>query len=371
MSYFEALTKTASLIHNSLFISEKKAEFKNWNAWGWQLKNAIKDIPNAPQGLRSILRSYPIFVTPYYFSLIDKTNPNDPLAKQCLPQARELKDKNSEEDPLRENKYMPVPWLVHRYPDRVLVNSSNMCAINCRHCTRRREWIKGRVIRTLFEIDKMAYYVARRPQIKDVVISGGDPFLYSTDRLEYIIKKFRDIRHVQIIRIGTRVPVVLPQRIDKPFVSMLKKYRPLWINTQFNHPNEITPDSRRACDQILTAGIPMNNQSVLLKGINDDAQVTIELCRKLLTMGIRPYYMYQCDVVKGTAHFRTPLKKGLEILKAMRGRVSGMAIPKFVIDLPQGGGKIPLEPKYLERRSKTRILFKNFEGNPIKYEDIG
>ena len=191
-----------SVINSSIFIPQKRTDLKNWSNWGWQLKNAIKDIPDAPDAIKPVLKSYPIFVTPYYFSLIDKTNPDDPLAKQCLPSFEELKDSDADEDPLFENKFMPVPWLVHRYPDRVLVNSSNMCAANCRHCTRKREWIKGRVIRTLSEIDRMAYYVARRRGIKDIVISGGDPLLCSTDRLEYIIKKFRDIKHVQIIRIG-------------------------------------------------------------------------------------------------------------------------------------------------------------------------
>lgn len=360
----------SNLIQRNILIPEKRTDPKNWNSWGWQLKNAIKDITGTSSRMRAVLRLYPVFVTPYYFSLIDPANPNDPLAKQCLPSCEELKDKNVDEDPLRENKYMPVPWLVHRYPDRVLVNSSNMCAMNCRHCTRKREWVKGRAIRTLDEIERMVYYVARRSQIKDVVISGGDPLLCSTDRLEYVIKKFRDIRHVEIIRIGTRAPVVLPQRIDKPLVSMLKKYRPMWVNTQFNHPREITEDSMRACEQILTAGIPVNNQSVLLKGVNDNVGIMTDLCRKLLVVGVRPYYLYQCDIVKGTTHFRTPLAKGVQIIKAMRGRVSGMAIPKFVIDLPKGGGKIPLEPKYMMARSKKHILFKNFEGKIIKYDDV-
>jgi len=352
--HYESIIKTAS-----------------WNDWAWQLENAIKDIPGASRETKSVLKTYPVFITPYYFSLIDKNNPNDPLAKQCLPSHEELKDKKVDEDPLRENKFMPVPWLVHRYPDRVLVNSSNMCAMNCRHCTRKREWSKGRVVRSLSEIDRMAYYVSGRKQIKDVVISGGDPLLYSTDRLEYIIKKFRDIEHVEIIRIGTRVPVVLPQRIDKALVSMLKKYRPIWLNTQFNHPNEITIDSRRACDQIITSGIPVNNQSVLLKGVNDNVKTMTDLYRSLLTIGIRPYYLYQCDMVKGATHFRTSINKGLEIIKAMRGRVSGLAIPKFVVDLPNGGGKIPLEPKYLVARSKKHILFRNFEDKIIKYKDVG
>ncbi len=355
----------------NLITQEKKAGQENWNSWTWQLKNAIKEIPNASLGLKKVLGHYPVFITPYYLSLIDKNNPNDPLLKQCMPSLKELRQDSVDEDPLRENKFMPVPWLVHRYPDRVLVNSSNMCAINCRHCTRKREWAMGRVIRSLSQIDKMAQYVSRQRRIKDVIISGGDPLLCSTDRLEYIIKKFRDIKHVEIIRIGTRAPVALPQRIDKPLVSMLKKYRPIWLNTQFNHPNEITQDSRQACDQILTAGIPVNNQSVLLKGVNDNVKVMSGLCSKLLATGVRSYYLYQCDVVKGAMHFRTPLEKGIQLIKAMRGCVSGMAIPHFIVDLPKGGGKVPLEPEYIVSRSKKKILFKNSEGKLIRYRDVG
>lgn len=348
-------------------ILTQKSDPKTWNDWTWQLRNSIT---GSSKQLNSVTKLYPVFITPYYLSLINKKNPNDPLKKQCMPSLEELKDTKAQEDPLYENKFMPVPWLVHRYPDRVLVNSSNMCAMNCRHCTRKREWAKGRVMRTLVDIGRMAYYVSRHKKIKDVIISGGDPLLYSTDRLEYIIKKFRDIKHVQIIRIGTRAPVVLPQRIDAALVSMLKKYRPIWVNTQFNHPNEITKDSKSACDKIITAGIPVNNQSVLLKGVNDDVDAMSRLCRLLLTIGVRPYYLYQCDIVRGARHFRTSLSKGIDIIKAMRGGVSGMAIPHFVVDLPDGGGKVPIEPEYIIKRSKKRIIFKNFEGNNIKYSDI-
>jgi len=354
---------------NTIFphILTQKLDLKNWNDWAWQLRNSIT---SSPKQLSPVVKLYPVFITPYYLSLINRKDPNDPLKKQCMPCIEELRDTEAEEDPLYENKFMPVPWLVHRYPDRVLVNSSNMCAMNCRHCTRKREWAKGRVMRTLVDIDRMAYYVSRQKRIKDVIISGGDPLLYSTDRLEYIIKKFRDIKHVQIIRIGTRVPVVLPQRIDAALVSMLKKYRPIWVNTQFNHSNEITKDSRSACDKILAAGIPVNNQSVLLKGINDSVDTMSELCRLLLTAGVRPYYLYQCDIVRGARHFRTSLSKGIDIIKSMRGRVSGMAIPHFVVDLPDGGGKVPIEPEYIIKRSKNRTIFKNFEEKIIRYNDI-
>jgi len=348
------------------YVLTQKIDLKYWNDWCWQLRNAITE---APKHLLPVLKTYPVFITPYYYSLIKKNNLNDPLRRQCIPSLEELKVCGADDDPLRENKFMPVPWLVHRYPDRVLVNSSNMCAMNCRHCTRKREWASGRVMRTLLDIDRMAYYVSKHKKIKDVVISGGDPLLYSTDRLEYIIKKFRDIKHVEIIRIGTRVPVVLPQRIDEHLVSMLKKYRPLWLNTQFNHPNEITLESKTACERILTAGIPVNNQSVLLKNVNDGLDVLSGLSRKLLTIGVRPYYLYQCDMVKGAMHFVTPLSKGVGIIKSMRGRISGMAIPHFVIDLPKGGGKIPLEPEYISSRNKKSIIFKNFEGKRIKYND--
>ncbi|MBU4589891.1 MAG: KamA family radical SAM protein, partial [Candidatus Omnitrophica bacterium] len=279
---------------------------REWNDWRWQLRNSIKDIEGLKKAfslnaaewdcLPAVISNYPFSITPYYLSLIDKQNPKDPVMLQCVPSKHEegvyleLQD-----DPLGEEKDTVVKGLVHRYPDRALVSLTDICPVYCRHCTRKREWHKGFWTRTAGELEVIYDYIRGHKEIRDVILSGGDPFILSTEKLEAILKRLRDMSHVEIIRIGTRCPVVLPQRINDELANMLKKYRPIWINTHFNHPNEITSESARACDRILCAGIPVNNQTVLLKGINDDAMTMTRLCQGLLRISVRPYYLFQCD----------------------------------------------------------------------------
>jgi len=350
-----------------------------WNDWKWQLKNAVSSleglkrfIPTAPacdERFERVISNYPLSVTPYYLSLIDFEDPDDPVRRQAFPDPQETEFfQTGEEDPLEEESDMAVPGLIHRYPDRVLLQITNMCPVLCRHCTRKREWKNGLWTRSDGELRAMIDYLEKNKNVRDVLISGGDPLVLATKRLESILQRLRAIPHLEILRIGTRAPVVLPQRIDAELVTMLKKYRPLWINTHFNHPNEITREAIEACDKILCAGIPMNNQSVLLKGVNDSASVMLRLCRELVRTGVRPYYLYQCDPVKGAEHFRTSLRKGLEIIEGLRGHTTGFAVPAFVVDAPGGGGKIPLQPDYLLSLNEDHALLRNYEGFVFRYE---
>ena len=350
-----------------------------WNDWRWQLRNSIYDIfklskifrfsKTQLENLSKVVIKYPFAITPYYLSLIDKDNPADPIRMQCVPSEEE--DKlyfDIQDDPLGEEKDSVLPGLVHRYPDRVLIILTNMCPVYCRHCTRKREWCRGKWVRTQKELESIYDYINRHKEIRDVIISGGDPFILSTERIEEVLRKLRAISHVEIIRIGTRCPVVLPQRIDDELVSMLKKYRPLWLNAHFNHPNEITKESSIACDRIVCAGIPVNNQSVLLKGINNDVETMTKLCQGLLKIGVRPYYLFQCDPVVGTGHLRTSIEKGLEIIKGMRGFTSGLAVPIFVVDGLEGQGKVPLQPPdYLVALEKNYAILKGYKGESFKY----
>ena len=262
-----------------------------------------------------------------------------------------------------------MPGLVHRYPDRVLMVVTDICPMFCRHCTRKREWRHGRWVRPPEEIDRMMDYIRSHESIRDVIISGGDPLTLSTKHLESIIKKIRDIEHVEIIRIGSRVPVVLPQRVDDELCEMLSKYGPIWLNTHFNHANELTDEAKAACDKILRHGIPVNNQSVLLAGVNDSVERQLKLCHGLLKAKIRPYYLFQADEVEGTEHLRTTVEKGLHIIEGMRGHTSGLAIPTYVIDLPGGGGKVPLQASYLISRSDGQLTFRNYLGKIYHYHN--
>lgn len=351
---------------------------REWNDWRWQLRNSVKDVNALKEAfsldaleaacLFSVTKTYPFSITPYYLSLIDKQNPRDPIRLQCTPsKEEEILSFELQDDPLSEEKDTVMPGLVHRYPDRALVTLTDMCPVYCRHCTRKREWRKGQWVRSKDELEMIYRYIASHREIRDVILSGGDPFILSTERLEDILKHLRDIPHVEIIRIGTRCPVFLPQRIDDGLVAMLKKYRPIWLNTHFNHPNEITDESSRACDRILCGGIPVNNQTVLLKGINDDAQTMIRLCQGLLKIGVRPYYLFQCDPVTGTGHFRTSIDKGLEIIKAMRGFTSGLAVPTYVVDGLEGQGKVPLQPEYLVRKEHNCFILKSYKDELFNY----
>jgi lysine 2,3-aminomutase len=264
-----------------------------------------------------------------------------------------------------------VPGLVHRYPDRALMVLTDICPMLCRHCTRKREWRHGGWVRTDAEINAMVDYLRRNTAIRDVIISGGDPLTLSTEHLEMIIAKVRAIEHIEIIRIGSRFPVVCPQRIDNELCNMLSKYGPIWLNTHFNHSREITPESAAACDRLLRAGVPVNNQTVLLRGINDSVETITRLCQNLLKAKVRPYYLFQCDEVQGTEHLRTPVQTGIKIIEGMRGFTSGLAIPHFVVDLVQGGGKVPLQPNYVLSMTDEELLLKNYEGQIYRYRNPG
>ena len=321
-----------------------------WYDWKWQFRNRIQTVTELERLLKSSFsflssaaQKYPISITPYYFCLIDFTNfYTDPIFMQSVPSSKEMTVSHGREDPLEERRDTVVEGLVCRYVDRGLVLLTDICPMFCRHCTRKREWTNGKWTRTEEEITAIIEYIRNHWNIHDVILSGGDPLTLSTEKLENIIQRLLDIPHVDIIRIGSRCPVVLPYRIDEEFCRMLEKYSPVWFNTHFNHANEVTEDSKRACERIIRSGVPMNNQSVLLKGINDTVQKQVDLCRELLKIKVRPYYLFQADEVAGTDHFRTPIKRGKEIINGMNGVISGLGIPHFVVDLTGGLGKVRL-----------------------------
>jgi lysine 2,3-aminomutase len=315
--------------------------------------------------LKKVVRRYPMRVNPYYLSLI--RSKDDPIWRQCIPSNLELLDLGGLEDPLAEERDSPVPVITHRYPDRVLFIVSNQCAMYCRFCTRKRKVGDPRKPVSAGQILQGMEYIRNHPEIRDVILSGGDPLMLTDSRLEFVLRHLREIPHVQIIRIGTRVPCSLPQRITPELCQMLKKYHPVYINTHFEHPSEITPESSRACQMLADSGIPMGNQSVVLKGVNDSPAVMKELMQKLLMIRVRPYYIYQCDLTKGANHFRTKVEESLEIIKGLRGHTSGMAVPHFVIDAPGGGGKIPLLPEYLIGVTEDKVIMRNYRGKIYEY----
>ncbi|MDD5037851.1 MAG: KamA family radical SAM protein [Dehalococcoidales bacterium] len=351
-----------------------------WNDWRWQFGNRIttveelaKYIPLSAKEqawLKLVTIKYPLSLTPHYLSLINFDDPNDPIRKQAVPSFQEIALSGfGVEDPLEEHRDSVVPGLVHRYPDRVLMVLTDICPMLCRHCTRKREWRHGGWVRTPDQIEAMLDYIRKNKNIRDVILSGGDALTLSTHRLEQVISGVRQIEHVEIIRIGTRFPVVLPQRIDDELCAMLSKYGPIWLNTHFNHPNEISPESARACDKLLRSGVPVNNQTVLLKGVNDTVETQMKLCHGLLKIKVRPYYLFQCDDVQGTEHFHTPVGTGIKIMEGMRGHTSGLAIPTFVIDLPGGGGKVPLLPNYVLSQTEDELVVRNYEGHIFHYRN--
>jgi lysine 2,3-aminomutase len=351
-----------------------------WNDWKWQFRNRITSVEQLTQfiplsteeqaQLRLVTMRYPLSVTPYYLSLINPDDPDDPVRKQAIPSTMEMTmGSMGVEDPLDEKKDTVVPGLVHRYPDRVLLVLTDICPVLCRHCTRKREWRNGGWVRSTTEVDAMLDYISQHNAVRDVIISGGDPLTLSIRHLEDVISRIRDIKHVEIIRIGTKFPVVLPQRIDNDLCTMLAKYGPIWLNTHFNHVREITSEAAAACDRLLRSGVPVNNQSVLLRGINDSVEAQMELCHGLLKIKVRPYYLFQCDEVQGTEHLRTPVEVGIKIIEGMRGHTSGLAIPTFVIDLPQGGGKVPLQPDYILSQTEGELVLRNYEGRIFHYRN--
>lgn len=351
-----------------------------WKDWRWHLRRAVTSLEavlaygkfqeSEREVLARVIKKYPVIIPPYYLCLIDFGDSKDPIRLQSFPVREEIEFTDvGQPDPLEEEEDMPVPGLIHRYPDRVLMQVTNFCPMNCRHCTRKREWEEGVWTRTDLEIDRMVDYLAQTPQVRDVLLSGGDPLVLSTPKLEKILAKLRAVPHIEILRIGTRFPVVLPQRIDDELIAMLSRYRPIWVNTHFNHPREITEEAALACDRLQRGGIPMNNQSVLLKGVNDSLPVMRALSHGLLKIGVRPYYLYQCDPVKGAEHLRTSIWKGIEIIEGLRGHTTGFGVPQFVIDAPGGGGKIPVGPNYLLGETEDGVILRNYEGLVFEYKN--
>ncbi len=352
----------------------------DWNDWHWQMKNDIKDVETLSKvvplteaekkDIEAVLKRFRMAITPYYASLIDPEDKHCPVRLQAIPRLPEtFEDPADEDDPLHEDVDSPVPGLTHRYPDRVLLLVTNICSMNCRHCTRRRLVGFEDVHMSDANIDAAVEYIRKTPIVRDVLISGGDPLVLSDEKLERVIRKLREIEHVEIIRIGSRVPVVMPQRITDNLVSMLSKYHPIYLNTHFNHPKEITAESKAACEKLANAGIPLGNQSVLLRDVNDCPMTMKKLVQKLLTIRVKPYYIYQCDLSMGISHFRTSVSKGIEIIENLRGHTTGMAVPTFVVDAPGGGGKTPVMPNYLISQNEKRIVMRNYEGVITTYTE--
>ena len=353
---------------------------EQWNDWKWQVKNRIETLedlkkyvtltPEEEEGVKKTLQTLRMAITPYYISLIDPNNPDCPVRKQAVPTAKETYQSPADLlDPLHEDEDSPVPGLTHRYPDRVLLLITDMCSMYCRHCTRRRFAGQKDAESAVDRIDRAIEYIAKTPQVRDVLLSGGDALMVSDERLEYIISRLRQIPHVEIVRIGSRTPVVCPQRITDNLVNMLKKYHPIWLNTHFNHPQEVTKEATEACARLANAGIPLGNQTVLLRGVNDCVNTMKKLMHELVKMRVRPYYIYQCDLSMGIEHFRTPVSKGLEIIEGLRGHTSGYAVPTFVVDAPGGGGKTPVMPQYVVSQSPGRVVLRNFEGVITTYTE--
>lgn len=350
-----------------------------WNDWRWQLSNRLNSAADFEHVLalteseRKALSTEGLFrvdITPYFASLIDPNDPNDPIRRQVIPRAEEIVPfTGMMEDSLAEDLHSPVPGLAHRYPDRVLMLLTTQCASYCRYCTRSR--IVGDPNATFSREDFNAQieYLKRTPQVRDVLLSGGDPLVLAPKLLEEILSRLHEIEHIEVIRIGSRVPVFLPQRVTQELCDTIAKYHPVWLNIHVNHPNEITQELYQACDRMSRAGIPLGNQSVLLAGVNDCVHVMRKLMHDLVRMRVRPYYLYQCDLVEGAGHFRTPVGKGIEIIEGLRGHISGYAVPTFVVDAPGGGGKIPVMPNYLISMSDHKIILRNYEGYITSYEE--
>ena len=351
-----------------------------WNNWLWQLTNTIRTVddlkkvihltPDEEEGVRISTKTIPLNITPYYASLMNPDDPRCPIRMQSVPISAELnKTKYDMEDPLHEDEDSPAPGLTHRYPDRVLFLVTNQCSMYCRYCTRRR--FSGQIGMGVpkKQLDAAIQYIRETPAVRDVLLSGGDGLLINDTILEYILKNLREIPHVEIIRIGTRAPVVFPQRITENLCTIFKKYHPIWLNTHFNTSIEITEESKLACEMLANAGVPVGNQAVILAGINDSVAIMKKLMHDLVKIRVRPYYIYQCDLSEGIGHFRAPISKGIEIIEGLRGHTSGYAVPTFVVDAPGGGGKITLQPNYILSQSPTKTVLRNFEGVITTYPE--
>jgi lysine 2,3-aminomutase len=350
-----------------------------WSNWRWQLSNRINTVDEFEKVIpltaseRKALSAQNLFrvdITPYFISLIDPGDPNDPVRKQVVPTDAELVSFTAMmEDSLAEDRHSPVPGLVHRYPDRVLMLVTTQCASYCRYCTRSRIVGDPSATFSRAEFELQLEYLKRTPQVRDVLLSGGDPLVLAPKVLEEILSRLREIPHIEIVRIGSRVPVFLPMRVTDELTDMLQKYHPLWLNIHVNHPNEISLELAQAADKLTRAGIPLGNQAVLLAGVNDNVHIQRQLVQELVRIRVRPYYLYQCDLVEGAGHFRTPVAKGIEIMEGLRGHTSGYAVHQYIIDAPGGGGKIPVMPNYLLSMSDHKILLRNFEGYITTYEE--
>lgn len=354
-----------------------------WRDWHWQLRRAVRDIrmfekltghsfpPDERAELERTLERFPLSITPYYLSLIHAEDiPNDPIFRQAFPHPRELEVLPEDiADPLAEEADSPVPGITHRYPDRVLFHVSNICSMYCRHCTRKRKVGDQDGIPDKDQIGAGIEYIRQHPEIRDVLLSGGDPLMMSDERLDSLLAAVRSIPHVEIIRIGSRMPAVLPYRITPDLIQVLRRHHPIWLNTHFNHPRELTASATKALEMLADGGIPLGNQSVLLAGVNDCPRVIKALCHGLVRRRVRPYYLYQCDLAEGLNHFRTPVGKGMEIMESLIGHTSGFARPTYVVDAPGGGGKIPLQPQYLISWSTHKAVLRNYEGVITTYRE--
>ncbi|NLL14750.1 MAG: lysine 2,3-aminomutase [Fibrobacter sp.] len=362
---------------------EKGADIEKWQNWKWQIRHSITTIEQLESiegleltseelnQLEITIEKFPLSVTPYYLSLIDIDDfRNDPVYLQAIPRSSELiRAPYDMTDPLSEDKDSPAPYLTHRYPDRVLFHVSNLCSMYCRHCTRKRKVGDRDSIPSFEQLQPAIQYIREHEGIRDVLLSGGDPLMLEDNKLELLLRAIREISHVEIIRIGSRMPVVLPYRITDKLVAMLKKYQPIFLNTHFNHPRELTSVSRQALARLADGGVVLGNQSVLLAGVNDCPRIIKRLCQKLLTARVRPYYLYQCDLSEGLTHFRTPVGKGIEIMESLIGHTSGLAVPTYVVDAPGGGGKIPIMPNYLISWSTNKVVLRNYEGVITTYKE--
>ncbi|MFO1076805.1 MAG: KamA family radical SAM protein [Planctomycetota bacterium] len=358
-----------------------EATTAEWNDWRWQLRNRIRNLPGLERTLRlsdeereAVRRlgdRLPVGITPYYAALMDALAPGDPLRRTMVPVLGEFETTPGEaEDPLNEDADMPVPGLVHRYPDRVLFLVTSFCATYCRYCTRSRlVGTTGEYHFNQEQYQRAIDYIRAHPEIRDVLISGGDPLTMQDARIEWLLQNLRAIPHLEFVRMGTKVPVVLPQRITAELCAMLRRYHPLWLSVHFMHPNELTPEVAHATSMLADAGIPLGSQTVLLKGVNDDAATMKRLMHGLLKNRVRPYYIYQCDPIPGSSHFRTDVATGIGIVKALRGHTTGYAVPNFVIDAPGGGGKVPIAPETIVGRDGDSLLIRNFEGEVFRYPD--
>ena len=354
-----------------------------WRDWRWQMRNTVRDLESFQRltgieftdeeasDLKLTLAKFPLSVTPYYLSLIDTENwRNDPVCMQAFPSPSELQLSRCDMiDPLAEDADSPVPCITHRYPDRVLFLVSGICAMYCRHCTRKRKVGDRDTVPGRAELQEGIDYIRNSPEVRDVLLSGGDPFLLDNDSLDWLLGELQAIDHVEVVRIGTRTPVVLPYRITDDLVNMLKKHHPVWINTHFNHPREMTQSACEALAKLADAGIPLGNQSVLLAGVNDCSRIMKSLVHALVRNRVRPYYMYQCDLAEGLSHFRTPVGKGIEIMESLIGHTSGFAVPTYVIDAPGGGGKIRVGPNYIISWSTNKVVLRNYEGVITTYKE--